>query len=130
MSGSGYVIPKFPKRFEKQSHLQRGDHSKLAILSYAVVCTRQIQWSDKASEYDLNSAKGSATEQRLLDDLFRGYHRLVRPVRNITHTPVQVSFSLALILLINVVSSAILTFLLKLLSWVKKATTGASKASV
>jgi len=45
----------------------------------------------------------SQEEERLVRDLFRGYNKLIRPVQNMTEK-VAVSFGLAFIQLINVVS--------------------------
>jgi hypothetical protein len=45
---------------------------------------------------------GSEAEERLIMDLFRGYNHLIRPVPNVSSTPLEIRFSLALILLINV----------------------------
>ena len=44
----------------------------------------------------------SDEEERLVEHIFKGYNQLVRPVRNLTSSPVEISFSLALVLLINV----------------------------
>ncbi|VDM63562.1 unnamed protein product [Angiostrongylus costaricensis] len=44
----------------------------------------------------------SLDEDRLVADLFNGYNSLVRPVPNVSSPPVEVAFSLALVLLINV----------------------------
>jgi nicotinic acetylcholine receptor len=46
----------------------------------------------------------SLDEERLMIDLFRGYNNLVRPVTNTSSAPLEVQFSLALVLLISVVS--------------------------
>jgi len=55
---------------------------------------------------------GSDDEVRLVDHLFDGYNPLIRPVRNLTDV-IDVGFNLALIQLINVVSSLLLlTYLL------------------
>uniref|UniRef100_A0A914CVZ2 Neurotransmitter-gated ion-channel ligand-binding domain-containing protein n=1 Tax=Acrobeloides nanus TaxID=290746 RepID=A0A914CVZ2_9BILA len=51
------------------------------------------------SSYDLYC---SEEEERLVIELFKGYNSLVRPVPNISSMPVEVSFSLAMVLLINV----------------------------
>jgi hypothetical protein len=52
---------------------------------------------------------GSDDEVRLVDHLFerQGYNPLIRPVRNLTEK-VEVGFNLALIQLINVVSTSIM----------------------
>uniref|UniRef100_A0A0N5CG94 Neur_chan_LBD domain-containing protein n=1 Tax=Strongyloides papillosus TaxID=174720 RepID=A0A0N5CG94_STREA len=44
----------------------------------------------------------SNDEERLVIDLFRGYNHLIRPVPNISTEALEVSFSLAMVLLINV----------------------------
>uniref|UniRef100_A0A0K0DHB1 Neur_chan_LBD domain-containing protein n=1 Tax=Angiostrongylus cantonensis TaxID=6313 RepID=A0A0K0DHB1_ANGCA len=44
----------------------------------------------------------SLDEDRLVADLFNGYNSLIRPVPNVSSPPVEVAFSLALVLLINV----------------------------
>ncbi|KAL3090093.1 hypothetical protein niasHS_006545 [Heterodera schachtii] len=44
----------------------------------------------------------SDVEERLIADLFRGYNHLIRPVPNVSSTPLEIRFSLALTLLINV----------------------------
>nr|CAD2143357.1 unnamed protein product [Meloidogyne enterolobii] len=44
----------------------------------------------------------SLAEERLIKDLFRGYNHLIRPVANLSNSPLEIRFSLALILLINV----------------------------
>ncbi|KAI1722508.1 neurotransmitter-gated ion-channel ligand binding domain-containing protein [Ditylenchus destructor] len=44
----------------------------------------------------------SEAEERLLINLFKGYNPLVRPVANVSSLPVEVSFGLAMELLINV----------------------------
>lgn len=49
-------------------------------------------------------SRGSEDEERLIIDIFKGYNHLIRPVPNVTASSVEVSFSLAMILLINVVS--------------------------
>lgn len=49
------------------------------------------------------SVLGSEDEERLVRDLFRGYNKLIRPVRNMSET-VEVQFGLSFIQLINVVS--------------------------
>lgn len=43
-----------------------------------------------------------SAEDRLLDDIFQGYNSLIRPVVNASAPPLEVMFSLALVLLINV----------------------------
>ncbi|KHN70747.1 Acetylcholine receptor subunit beta-type acr-3 [Toxocara canis] len=48
------------------------------------------------------SAFASEDEEHLISDLFRGYNHLVRPVRNVSSRPVEIAFSLAMVLLINV----------------------------
>uniref|UniRef100_A0A9J2P975 Uncharacterized protein n=1 Tax=Ascaris lumbricoides TaxID=6252 RepID=A0A9J2P975_ASCLU len=45
---------------------------------------------------------GSEDEERLITDLFRGYNHLVRPVHNVSSRPIEIAFSLAMVLLINV----------------------------
>lgn len=45
----------------------------------------------------------SEEEERLLSNIFRGYNPLVRPAPNISSVPIEISFGLALELLINVV---------------------------
>lgn len=50
----------------------------------------------------------SLDEERLMVDLFRGYNNLVRPVENTSSRPLEVHFSLALVLLISVVSFKVL----------------------
>uniref|UniRef100_A0AC34GU72 Uncharacterized protein n=1 Tax=Panagrolaimus sp. ES5 TaxID=591445 RepID=A0AC34GU72_9BILA len=47
-------------------------------------------------------ASGSDDEERLVEHIFKGYNQLVRPVKNLSSSPVEISFSLALVLLINV----------------------------
>uniref|UniRef100_A0A914GU36 Uncharacterized protein n=1 Tax=Globodera rostochiensis TaxID=31243 RepID=A0A914GU36_GLORO len=49
-----------------------------------------------------NSVISSEVEERLIADLFRGYNHLIRPVPNVSSTPLEIRFSLALTLLINV----------------------------
>jgi nicotinic acetylcholine receptor len=44
----------------------------------------------------------SDDEERLMIDLFRGYNHLVRPVSNTSSAPLEVQFSLAMVLLISV----------------------------
>ncbi|CAJ0592987.1 unnamed protein product [Cylicocyclus nassatus] len=44
----------------------------------------------------------SRDEDRLVADLFNGYNSLIRPVPNATSPPIEVAFSLALVLLINI----------------------------
>ncbi|KAJ1348062.1 DNA-directed RNA polymerase I subunit RPA2 [Parelaphostrongylus tenuis] len=44
----------------------------------------------------------SFDEDRLVADLFNGYNSLIRPVPNVSSPPIEVAFSLALVLLINV----------------------------
>uniref|UniRef100_A0A1I8BHJ7 Neur_chan_LBD domain-containing protein n=1 Tax=Meloidogyne hapla TaxID=6305 RepID=A0A1I8BHJ7_MELHA len=44
----------------------------------------------------------SIAEERLIKDLFRGYNHLIRPVANKSNSPLEIRFSLALILLINI----------------------------
>ncbi|KJH47826.1 Cation transporter family protein [Dictyocaulus viviparus] len=44
----------------------------------------------------------SFEEDRLVADLFNGYNSLIRPVPNVTSPPIEVAFSLALVLLINI----------------------------
>ncbi|KAE9552233.1 hypothetical protein FO519_004542 [Halicephalobus sp. NKZ332] len=46
--------------------------------------------------------RASEDEEKLIIDLFKGYNQLVRPSANNTNAPVQINFSLALVLLINV----------------------------
>ena len=53
--------------------------------------------------YSVVSGLCSQEEERLVRDLFRNYNKLIRPVRNMTQK-VEVSFGLAFIQLINVVS--------------------------
>ncbi|CAI4221452.1 unnamed protein product [Auanema sp. JU1783] len=50
----------------------------------------------------LQSTDGSPDEHRLTANLFYGYNSLVRPVENASSPAIQVSFSLALVLLINI----------------------------
>uniref|UniRef100_A0A914VK49 Uncharacterized protein n=1 Tax=Plectus sambesii TaxID=2011161 RepID=A0A914VK49_9BILA len=47
-------------------------------------------------------SQASEDEERLIIDIFKGYNHLIRPVPNVTASSVEVSFSLAMILLINV----------------------------
>ncbi|RCN29547.1 Cation transporter family protein [Ancylostoma caninum] len=47
-------------------------------------------------------SQSSIDEDRLVADLFNGYNSLIRPVPNATSPPIEVSFSLALVLLINI----------------------------
>ncbi|EPB76400.1 Neurotransmitter-gated ion-channel ligand binding domain protein [Ancylostoma ceylanicum] len=47
-------------------------------------------------------ALSSFDEDRLVADLFNGYNSLIRPVPNATSPPIEVAFSLALVLLINI----------------------------
>ncbi|PIO61750.1 hypothetical protein TELCIR_16717 [Teladorsagia circumcincta] len=44
----------------------------------------------------------SFDEDQLVTDLFNGYNSLIRPVPNASSPPIEVAFSLALVLLINV----------------------------
>ncbi|VDO74962.1 unnamed protein product [Heligmosomoides polygyrus] len=44
----------------------------------------------------------SFDEDRLVTDLFNGYNSLIRPVPNASSPPIEVAFSLALVLLINI----------------------------
>lgn len=46
---------------------------------------------------------GSEDEEKLIIDLFRSYNSLIRPVQIVSAHPIKVNFSLAMILLINVV---------------------------
>jgi len=51
------------------------------------------------------SGLGSSDEMRLIQNLFKEYNPLIRPVRNLTGT-VHVKFGMAMIQLINVVSKS------------------------
>ncbi|KAK0407735.1 hypothetical protein QR680_003556 [Steinernema hermaphroditum] len=54
------------------------------------------------NSYVFSVALASDDEERLIIDIFRGYNHLVRPVQNVSTTSVEVAFSLAMVLLINV----------------------------
>ena len=56
----------------------------------------------RGSNSGIGGVGGSGEEERLIVDLFRGYNSLIRPVPSSNSSTLIVSFSLAMILLINV----------------------------
>ncbi|CAK5089709.1 unnamed protein product [Meloidogyne enterolobii] len=69
-------------------------------------CMVRDEWRFISMVIDLFLARkfvySSLAEERLIKDLFRGYNHLIRPVANLSNSPLEIRFSLALILLINV----------------------------
>ncbi|EYC26497.1 hypothetical protein Y032_0010g1188 [Ancylostoma ceylanicum] len=67
------------------------------------MCSEEVEFHQgSSSNVFAPPALSSFDEDRLVADLFNGYNSLIRPVPNATSPPIEVAFSLALVLLINI----------------------------